>query len=922
MGFDNNLISTVLAQEGPDVPIDVAIDLCLSLTQDFQVVGSTAAKGEGGKAAAPRDEQPSNEASTVTTSTIVDSARPPPSQPAERPLESQPTRSDVAADKFPANSANESSAPYANNPIRTGNYSGLQNIVSVEDMNMLGGTRISLSTLFGAMPMPPQMMPQPFMAMNNFPAANGILPTPQPMRMPHAAPPPPGQPMPPPGQPMPPPGQPMPPPGQPMPPPFVGQQTFMGLPQNFTQIPSGPPPFNQAMLREADESRPDLRRPLVNPFEPNGRSNMYAPVFPQGKEMYDSKEQERMAPAVQNLFARFQDGGVGSTSFNQANLQPGMFPSTLNPVFPTVSMAASESSTSDVREASLPGEVCAVLCGYVGSRYHGLQKHDKGPPTIEQELESALIKCGALVYESGITQNEFGLKNGDLSKVKWTHASRTDKGVHAVGQCIALSMQLNFAGKTWEEQQANIVKALNECLDRQAQEKSPPLEKSDIVVYGIKKVPKGFYDDRRLDPSLGLGITRFDARRDATGRIYEYQCPTSALVMSERNVDPKTFRISDEEIAKIAAVLRIYEGTHDFHNFTADKCSDEGPTETQRVVSRFVPGQKRVNAEGVEYLGLEVEGDSFIYHQIRKMVGLAIFALRYKRDDERVQFVHDIVHDQSRHYVPLAPSLGLMLDRVLFRKENKTHGGFTVLLDLEDFSREMTEFKRQRIYPEIDEKEKREQNVSSEKLVQIHSCMQHWLAFLERTKSLWGMHFQSSFMPGPTDLNWLFSAGERGSSSQRDHEGFVKVQNAIAECLSMGGGSMRFFPDFQEVFTERLRSRRPFSKAMREKLRREIWNHTAPFKLGDSMVAFKFDNDNLQLIASSDVRVNSGLRVLEAQARGSPSPVAQRSRGRGGSQGKQKGSEEERQGTRSKEGARDKRSAVKANMFAALEEAD
>ncbi|EKX34193.1 hypothetical protein GUITHDRAFT_80757 [Guillardia theta CCMP2712] len=346
-------------------------------------------------------------------------------------------------------------------------------------------------------------------------------------------------------------------------------------------------------------------------------------------------------------------------------------------------MAASESSTSDVREASLPGEVCAVLCGYVGSRYHGLQKHDKGPPTIEQELESALIKCGALVYESGITQNEFGLKNGDLSKVKWTHASRTDKGVHAVGQCIALSMQLNFAGKTWEEQQANI--------------------KSDIVVYGIKKVPKGFYDDRRLDPSLGLGITRFDARRDATGRIYEYQ----------------TFRISDEEIAKIAAVLRIYEGTHDFHNFTADKCSDEGPTETQRVVSRFVPGQKRVNAEGVEYLGLEVEGDSFIYHQIRKMVGLAIFALRYKRDDERVQFVHDIVHDQSRHYVPLAPSLGLMLDRVLFRKENKTHGGFTVLLDLEDFSREMTEFKRQRIYPEIDEKEKREQNVSSEKLVQV-----------------------------------------------------------------------------------------------------------------------------------------------------------------------------------------------------------
>ena len=38
------------------------------------------------------------------------------------------------------------------------------------------------------------------------------------------------------------------------------------------------------------------------------------------------------------------------------------------------------------------GEVCAVLCGYVGSKYHGLQKHDDGPPTVEEELESALIR--------------------------------------------------------------------------------------------------------------------------------------------------------------------------------------------------------------------------------------------------------------------------------------------------------------------------------------------------------------------------------------------------------------------------------------------------------------------------------------------------------------------------------------------------
>jgi hypothetical protein len=41
--------------------------------------------------------------------------------------------------------------------------------------------------------------------------------------------------------------------------------------------------------------------------------------------------------------------------------------------------------------------VTAVLFGYVGTRYHGLQKHDN-VPTIEKDLESALVKAGAIVY--------------------------------------------------------------------------------------------------------------------------------------------------------------------------------------------------------------------------------------------------------------------------------------------------------------------------------------------------------------------------------------------------------------------------------------------------------------------------------------------------------------------------------------------
>jgi len=131
------------------------------------------------------------------------------------------------------------------------------------------------------------------------------------------------------------------------------------------------------------------------------------------------------------------------------------------------------------------------------------------------------------------------------------------------------------------------------------------------------QVRRGFYDERRLDKGLtstsgGAGVTRFDARRDATGRLYEYQCPSAALV-KRGDGGLAGVRITAEEIRCMNEVLACFEGSHDFHNFTSDKCSDEGPTETVRFVTRFSCGQPRVNSHGVEYLALIVEGDSFMW---------------------------------------------------------------------------------------------------------------------------------------------------------------------------------------------------------------------------------------------------------------------------------------------------------------------
>lgn len=45
------------------------------------------------------------------------------------------------------------------------------------------------------------------------------------------------------------------------------------------------------------------------------------------------------------------------------------------------------------------------------------------------------------------------------------------------------------------------------------------------------------------------------------------------------------------------------------------------------------------------------------------MVGLAIYVLKYKEDNEHVPFIKAMINDTKRRYVPLAPSLGLMLER-------------------------------------------------------------------------------------------------------------------------------------------------------------------------------------------------------------------------------------------------------------------
>lgn len=62
----------------------------------------------------------------------------------------------------------------------------------------------------------------------------------------------------------------------------------------------------------------------------------------------------------------------------------------------------------------------------------------------------------------------------------------------------------------------------------------------------------------------------FNSKSSCDARTYSYILPTFAFAPS--NVEPsESYRITSEVMDSVRSTLKIFEGTHNFHNFTARK---------------------------------------------------------------------------------------------------------------------------------------------------------------------------------------------------------------------------------------------------------------------------------------------------------------------------------------------------------------
>jgi tRNA pseudouridine38-40 synthase len=290
-----------------------------------------------------------------------------------------------------------------------------------------------------------------------------------------------------------------------------------------------------------------------------------------------------------------------------------------------------------------------VLFAYVGLNYGGLQRNP-GQVTIESILFSALEKAGLI--EPG----------SSFEDVMWQSCARTDKGVSALGNVISLkifSFRPDFGPK------------INEYLPE------------DIRVINVRKVGKKFNPKNRCD-----------------SRRYSYVLPTKLFApgphSQNKNKTPvESFKFDSSMVSRVNSVFKYYEGTHNYHNFTAKggPKTHDNASAARYILSTNCGEPFMIGDE--EWVEITFIGQSFIIYQIRKMVALGLSIVR----DEANPRIILSCFEKPKKILPTAPALGLFLNRCNFEEFSKIAG--LKLIWSEEEEKKMNDYMYSQVIPTI-----------------------------------------------------------------------------------------------------------------------------------------------------------------------------------------------------------------------------
>lgn len=293
----------------------------------------------------------------------------------------------------------------------------------------------------------------------------------------------------------------------------------------------------------------------------------------------------------------------------------------------------------------------ALFVGYDGAPYHGIQRNP-GVETVVDVLERALYEAGAISDENF----------GNLEKVNFSVAARTDKGVSCAGNLIAIKAR--FAKDTADEGLA--------------------LRKMTDDVNALLPAHVRVFQTSRVTSS-------FSARVCCDERSYEYLLPLDSV-------------LPGGSISGFGQILSKFAGSHFFHNYTVGKEHSIPPLPQARRLIRSiacdpVPFVFERESSTSEWVRVRILGQSFMLHQIRKMMAMALLSHlgRIPIDAIEKSFSKTLMVN-----CPPAPAVGLFLDFCAFGSYNdRYHDHLKTPVSFEPLREERERFKKDVIFPSI-----------------------------------------------------------------------------------------------------------------------------------------------------------------------------------------------------------------------------
>ncbi|ABN66031.2 predicted protein, partial [Scheffersomyces stipitis CBS 6054] len=386
-----------------------------------------------------------------------------------------------------------------------------------------------------------------------------------------------------------------------------------------------------------------------------------------------------------------------------------------------------------------PKRKVAVMIGYCGTGYNGMQlQNDPKIPTIERDLYEAFAAAGAVSPENAM----------DIKKSGFMRAARTDKGVHAAGNVISLKLIIEdpeILAKINEKLPDQIriwgIQRVTKSFDCRKMCSSrvyeyllptysllPPKPKtvlSDLVVKKRSEEPGVLRDDEEGDvwwketrkAILEEGPFTEEELDDVQNQIQDETVSTKTydengsitefgkIIRAIKNIENKrrrAYTVSTERLELFRQAMKQYEGTHNFHNFTIGKAFKD--PSSKRFMKETTVSDPFI-IEGTEWVSIKIHGQSFMLHQIRKMIAMAVLVIRTGCPISRI---HDCF-SSTKINIPKAPALGLLLENPVYEAYNQTlQKNDYEPIDFDKYEAEMDKFKMKYIYDKIYAEENKE----------------------------------------------------------------------------------------------------------------------------------------------------------------------------------------------------------------------